>query len=433
MEATVQIDGKNYNFGDPQNNIGINEITRNNQNLKSIFAYFDKNGDNSLSKEEIEQAFKTFTMLDKTEGKSDRCLTDNEIKKGLGKFPDDITTADYKNFIRSLASTNFGKKLADDLYKQISGPSLNSKTLALLSKIDQTNVLEVLRQYNKLSPKESLAFAIDNEWGLDIEDVKSKICSPLISRAKVLNINNVTHKQYQEINSIENLDKFINNTIAQIEAEEIRIAKDDSIEPIKRNPQYKCVYNLVDNQLVKRITTKKAGGYSKISDLPKSMQAEYIKRAEKISKMVLEKCQKYDIEPLAPAVAEMLAIETGGYNFTPSVMVNPGKSYKGVMQVDFKTCQCIYAEGSRTIVEWHKAHFSQDDTRINELKKKYHNAEALYEAIQTDVELGLEVGIIALKAKIHEANNSVKGGISKYCNGGYECRLENIPKHLNTI
>ena len=330
MEAIVQIDGKNYHFGNPQNDISINEITRNNKNLKSIFAYFDKNKDNKLSAKEIEQAFKVFTSLDNTLGKRNGELTDAEIKNGLNIFSEDleITIADYKNFIKSLASTNNGMKLAGDLYNQIKGPSLNSKTRALLSKINATNVLEVLKQYEKKSPKESLAYAIDNEWGLDIKDVKTHICSPLVMRAKILNIKNINHKQYQNIKNIDDLNNFIINTTKRIKAEEIRIAKLDSIAPIKRNPQYKKVYKMVEYQLTKRIPTNKPNGYTKISEIPKKEQAIFIKRAENITRMVIEKCQKYDIEELSSVVAEVLGIEYGGYNFTDKFMKEK-EGYKG--------------------------------------------------------------------------------------------------------
>ena len=60
----MKIDGKNYNFDEPQNNIGINEVTRNNKNLKSIFAYFDKNKDNKLCAKEVQTAFDIFSKLD---------------------------------------------------------------------------------------------------------------------------------------------------------------------------------------------------------------------------------------------------------------------------------------------------------------------------------------------------------------------------------
>lgn len=431
----MQIDGKNYHFGNPQNDIGINEITRNNQNLKSIFEYFDKNGDNKLSTEEIKQAFSVFTKLDQANGKKDGKLTDKEIENGLKLFSKNskITTADYKNFIRSLASTNDGKKLANDLLTQISGPSLNDNTLALLSKIDETNVLEVIKQYNKISPKESLASAVDNEWGLEIKDVKSKICSPLVARAKILNIKNISHEQYQNIKNINDLNKFINSTVKKIETVEIKIAQTDSIEPIKRNRQYKPVSNVVTMQLIKRFPNGKGGFYTDISQMPKNEQAKYLEKAENITKMVIEKCQKYDIEEIAPVIADVLGNESGGYNFCKKSMENPGGLYKGVMQVDFKTCQCIYSEGGKINEAWHKAHFSQDDARIDEMKKKYPTAKDLFQAIQKDVELGLEVGIIALKAKIHEAKNSVSGGISKYCGGNYSCNLINVPNTINFI
>ena len=67
----MKIDGKNYNFDEPQNNIGINEVTRNNKNLKSIFAYFDKNKDNKLCAKEVQTAFDIFSKLDNTAGEAE--------------------------------------------------------------------------------------------------------------------------------------------------------------------------------------------------------------------------------------------------------------------------------------------------------------------------------------------------------------------------
>ena len=418
----MKIDGKNYNFDEPQNNIGINEVTRNNKNLKSIFAYFDKNKDNKLCAKEVQTAFDIFSKLDNTAGEADGIISDIEIEQRLRILPEEyeITVADYKNFIRSLAATNSGKKLANDLYNQISGPSFNKKTLKLLSKIDGTKVIEVLREYNKISPEENLLYAVDNEYGLDIRDVKSKICSPLVTRAKVLNVPEITHKQYEEISSMEELNAFVNSLVPKIVATEVEIAKEDSIEPIKRDPQYKDIYSIIDYELVSRVKRNPQGDcYHNISDLPDNMKAQYTEKAEYLTKMVIEKCRKYDVESIAKVIAEMFGIESGGFNFTPG-SINKG-AYKGVMQVDLKTCQCIFSEGGKANKDWHKAHFSQDDARIKELKSKYKSAQKLFDAIATDVPLGLEVGIIALKAKIHEAG-SVAGGVKKYCGGNYKSK-----------
>lgn len=428
----MKIEGKNYSFEDPQNNIGIDEVTRNNKNLKSIFAYFDKNGDNKLSTKEIQEAFTIFKKLDNSAGDADGIISDAEIEQRLRILPDDskITVDDYKNFIRSLASTNRGKKLAKDLFNQIKGPSWFNNTLKILGKIDETNIVELLREYKILSPKETIAEAIDNELGLGIEDVKSYICKPLIMRAKSLNINNVRHSDYNNITDIKILNKYITNLQTKIIKKEIDIAKKDSIDPIKRDPQYKKIYRIVDNQLVKRIYKGSHAGYYKtISELPQNIQAKYIQKAEDVTKMVIEKCRKYDIEAIAPVIAQVLAMESGGFNFTDSVMKD-NKLYKGVMQVNLKTCQCIFSEGGKDYKDWHKLHFSRDDARINELKRKYKTAQKLYTAIQSDVKLGLEVGIIALKAKIHIANNSVAGGIALYCGSNYKCDLTGVPAYL---
>lgn len=210
------------------------------------------------------------------------------------------------------------------------------------------------------------------------------------------------------------------------------IAAQQTKPAVQKDSKYEKVSSLVEKQLVKRLPKGRSGQKcSSIADLPQSKQAEYREKIAYITKMVIEKCEKYEIEDLAPVIAEMLGVETGGYNFTERVMKNPGRSYKGVMQVDYETCKSIYSEGGAKYVDWHKRHFSQDDQRIAELKAKYPTAKSLYNAIQEDVELGLEVGIIAFKAKIHQSKGSVAGGIAKYCGNQYKCNIPGVPSRFD--
>ena len=152
---------------------------------------------------------------------------------------------------------------------------------------------------------------------------------------------------------------------------------------------------------------------------------------KEVATMVIRLCKKYEIYELSPLIAHILGYETGGFVFNKEKMDPQGKKYKGVMQVDFLTCKCIFSEGPQKNKDWHDKHFSQDNVRIEELRKKYGTAKNLYEAMKTDVKLGLEVGIIAYKAKLHEVNGNVTKALKNYCGGDYTYPFKNVPKHFD--
>ncbi|MBS4760856.1 MAG: hypothetical protein KHX03_09190 [Clostridium sp.] len=151
-------------------------------------------------------------------------------------------------------------------------------------------------------------------------------------------------------------------------------------------------------------------------------------KAHGIANMVCSLSEKYGIDP--EITVAILEKETGGYNFKDSVMVNPGKQYKGVMQVDKTTIECMYADGDawkkmksgtrKAILSYDHRHFKADDERIAELKKKYPTEDALYQAIQKDVSLGVEVGIMAYKGKLSRAKGDTRKALAQYCGSQYK-------------
>lgn len=105
-----------------------------------------------------------------------------------------------------------GKKLAYDLHNQIEGASINSNTIKLLKQIKPTNVLHVLDEYSKLTKgKETLAQAVDNEWGLDIITVKEYICPQLVALAKNKGVTGVYYGDFMKLNDMQSLNKWIEN------------------------------------------------------------------------------------------------------------------------------------------------------------------------------------------------------------------------------
>lgn len=114
-------------------------------------------------------------------------------------------------------SAQQGKILADKLYEQIQGASLNANTIKLLKQINPENVIFVLDAYNKKTKgKESLAQAIDNEWGLDEKTVKEYICPALVKLAKNKNISGVYFGDYMKKTDIKSLNEWINYASTKI-------------------------------------------------------------------------------------------------------------------------------------------------------------------------------------------------------------------------
>ena len=102
------------------------------------------------------------------------------------------------------------KDIAKQLYDQISGPSMNKNTIAILKKIGKNNAAQVVTEYKKISGQ-NLADAIDEEWGLDVKTIKKYICEPLIEQAKELNMYfiNSAEERYNKMTSMESINKFI--------------------------------------------------------------------------------------------------------------------------------------------------------------------------------------------------------------------------------
>lgn len=179
-------------------------------------------------------------------------------------------------------------------------------------------------------------------------------------------------------------------------------------QPVNRNK-----YNKVYNQVVSNMKSHGAD-----SDPQK---------AKAVANMVCALSDKYGVDP--EITVTILGKESGGYQFTDEVMVNPGSIHKGVMQVDKDTVRSIYADRdnannkslslkSRKLAYDH-IHFEADDKRINQLKKLYPTADKLYAAMQKDVALGVEIGLMAYKSKLSVTKGDTIAALKKYCGNQY--------------
>ena len=211
------------------------------------------------------------------------------------------------------------------------------------------------------------------------------------------------------------LKNFINGRTAYLEIYKDYVPKD------------KQKYQIVNNYVQKKYAAQRGG---KVDE----------NEVKGITNMVCSLSEKYGVDP--EIIAGILNAETGGYVFSDKVMKNPGRQYKGVMQVDKETIECMYADpnawktkGKRLTrhqyaVSYDHRHFAADDERINELKKKYPTVDALYQAIQSDVSLGLEVGIMAFKGKLSRAKGYTGKAVSQYCAGQYRVASDTIPARI---
>lgn len=229
----MEINGKKYDFNETKTDINFSDLEIKDEKLKNIFDYFDLNKDGKLSSNELNKVFSVFSSMDNSNGIKNNELSDDEIKMGILSLPKEVRVSieAMKNFMVKLVTLNQGKNLSKEIYAQISGPSLNSKTKEKLQKINEKNIIEMLNEYSHLSPDETLASAIDNEWGLDVDEVKQYICKPLVVRAKDLNIEGISDEQYMNLGNIEDVNNFINSTVKKIKSVENQKIKDNFKTP----------------------------------------------------------------------------------------------------------------------------------------------------------------------------------------------------------
>lgn len=200
---------------------------------------------------------------------------------------------------------------------------------------------------------------------------------------------------------------------------------------VKNLKQYKRVLSIIQNY--------------KIGGKPINIEPE---RAEAIAKMVCSLSDDYGITP--EIVINILAHESGGFNFSKVAMGEEPKkgqkkiTYKGPMQVDLENIECLYGYSlndkhpdpihNDRIKADHKYYYQQDQARIEELKKKYKTPQELFDAMATDVALGVEVGIMAYKGKLSRKHGDTKAALRAYQGIRYNFDPKSvIPDVINPI
>ena len=146
-----------------------------------------KRGDGTISSVHEYQDDKVVKKIDyAADGRTAQRIIENEQVKMVrisSKTANDSTVSYEYNFDENGVCNQSG--LADDLKKQISGPSLNSNTIDLLKRITPENVVKVLTSY-KATAGQSLQDAINEEWGLGEEEIEEYINKALEKRKQDL-------------------------------------------------------------------------------------------------------------------------------------------------------------------------------------------------------------------------------------------------------
>lgn len=402
----MKINGKDFNFSETKHEISQDDVKSFNEATKNIFDFFDKNGDKKLSQKELNEAFSIFSKMDNAGGKADGVLTDDEIKAGLKNLPQNLKASvdDIKNFIGKISALQTGKSLAKELMLQISGISFNKNTMKLLDKITPDNVVDVLQEYSKLSPGESLASAINNEWSfnsdykLDLDTIKQKICKNLVEKAKTSGLTDVYHGQYLQLKNIKEVNTFINSVITKLSTVQ-KNKESDSVDLI-------------------RLTVDK---YNNVVNKDKDIDYEYW------SELVDKISSKYNVSK--EILIGIIAKETGG-TFAKN---ENNKTGKGPMQITGIAVKAFFpnAKGS-----WHDLYKDMNPELLNDIlyvkdangnptnKLKYSSATELRDACAKDDELGILVGLLAFEMNYVQAVAK-----EKYGSGSYK----NIPKTINGL
>ena len=290
-----------------------------------------------------------------------------------------------------------GIKLSDDESQQL---------ISIFNKVDTSVYKEGEQGYND----GQLDFLEENEFKKQIASLLPKIAdktNAFFSGIRDKFLNGVT-KKYTEaqtdatrvdksniatVEKVYNSAEDINNKMNYSRSDILEIAVDQAI---KRMPELKHI-----NPASKRIDIAKR-------KYPQAYN-KALNKANTVTDMVIKNCKKYKVSDLTPVVMTMLGVETGGFNFSSRVMKNPHDRNKGVMQTDLDAIKSLYNDNKSSDVKF-----------VKELKSKYKTPGALYTAIQSDVELGLQVGILVFKAKIRGAGGNVAKGVKSYCGNQYK-------------
>ncbi len=102
--------------------------------------------------------------------------------------------------------------------------SSNDGIINVLEKITPETVAFVVEEFKKESNK-NITFAIDDEIGLDMSQIKKYICKNLVTQAKKLGLTGIYYSSYENINDINSLNSWVESISKKIRNAEINNSK----------------------------------------------------------------------------------------------------------------------------------------------------------------------------------------------------------------
>ena len=191
-------------------------------------------------------------------------------------------------------------------------------------------------------------------------------------------------------------------------------------------------YNIALDQASRRMPElRRVGSMGQRLEKLKNKYPKIYNKASKIAKevtqMVTRDCKECQIKELIPLFVDLLGNETGGYNFAALKSEKYKKSkYKGVLQVDVVAVRSLYQYIKSPDAK------SPDKEIIKNLKNKYPTAEKLHDALRTNTELGLKVGILYFKSLLRKYNGDVNRSLKHYTGNQYTYKGSvRIPTKVN--
>ncbi len=394
---------------------------------KECASIFNKNGDEYLDKNELWEFLDAFHKADMYGGEVDGKLSDKEIDNYLNNN----VSSQFKKYSveqkKQMLVEVYSKVLAQEIKAQIDGPSVNQRTIERLKKIGANNILEVLKEYDRISPNETLASAIDNEWGLDLKTVRKHICEPLVARAKAVGLTNITN--FDAINDINVMNKEIKSLVKQIEKAIIanknkakntnatKTAPSKPLEPINLNNKEKAIAQIKD--LIQLEVNQKI--------IKEQGLKEYNVDLEYWSKIIYNVAKKNNFP--AEVIATVISTESRGKFEKHS----GGKNGSGPMQVTTTAIKGFFPGATGN---WNDIAQIIDNNLLNDIlykngKLRYSTPSALRDVCTKDDEYGIKVGVMIFEMKYVEAVVQVKYGL-KPGSEGYYPKVKEVAQNLRS-
>lgn len=138
------------------------------------------------------------------------------LNGGLVQGGDTIQIYSYRLDGMKMTTVNENEQIAGKLHEQINGISLKNNTIKELKKITPENVLDVINEYDKMSPQKSLVDALFSEWGMDRNSIKTYLLKPLTEQAQKLGVENLS--DLNSLNSNAEIKETAGRLIKQLNA-----------------------------------------------------------------------------------------------------------------------------------------------------------------------------------------------------------------------